>query len=87
MVINLFQKIAFYGKRVVQVFSVEILLGLFHKHTGDSESVKLRSACPTYHLHDIRDWEIHISFGLSVIIFCAFDYHESGWEINSPGQS
>jgi hypothetical protein len=50
MVIDLFNQIGFNRKRVVQIFSIEILFGLFHKHTRDPPVIELRSSGPPNHL-------------------------------------
>jgi len=87
VIINLFQQITLNGKRIIQIFPVEVLLGLFHKHTSNAEGVKLRSTCPAYHLHDVCDRKIHVPLGFCVVVFGAFDDHEARGEVDPPCES
>ena len=85
MVIDLFKKVGLDGERVVEIFAVEILFGLFYKDASDASVIELGTACSADHLQNVGHGEIHIAFLLGVVELGPFDDHETGWEVDPPG--
>jgi hypothetical protein len=84
MIWYLLQKTWLDGERVIQKFTVEVLLWGFTVHNSYSSVVELRSACSSYHLQKISGLEVYIFVRFCIKVLSTFDNDQTGREVDTP---